>query len=327
MKRMSKFFLVAAASAAMTNVALADDPAPDATTTPPPDGTAPTAPTVKADANVSAGVFTAATWPKEYVLRPQSAAKGMIEITPTFGIYRVTSDDGMGNSASKTSTSLNVAARYGISDKLELLAAFGGTTINSGLPEHGIIVTGLSDGEPGGDRFKGDIKVGAGLVLAKGKLDAEVKVAFFDDLLLKNAAILAGADIRFHINEKMWIGTPQNRVGLFAGVKGLEFGGMEVPGTKPLRLSIPAAFAFQATPELALQVNTRLLDINLNDDAKVGDKGVTFFSQDEFGGVPLDVDVTFALNNKMDVIGNLNLVDLKNAGDFLVISAGLNVRM
>ena len=104
MKRMSKFFLVAAASAAMTNVALADDPAPDATApTPPPDGTAP-APTVKADV-AAGGAFTAATWPKEYVARPQSAAKGMVEVTPTFGIYRVTSDDGMGNTASKTSTS------------------------------------------------------------------------------------------------------------------------------------------------------------------------------------------------------------------------------
>jgi len=327
MKRMSKFFLVAAASAAMTNVALADEPKPDDTTaTPPPDGTTPPPTGAKVEANVAAGVFTAATWPKEYVLRPQSAAKGMVEVTPTFGIYRVTSDDGMGNSASKTSTAINVAARYGISDKLELLAAFGGNTINSGFPEHGIIVTGLADGEPGGDRFKGDIKIGAGIAVAKGKLDVEIKAAFFDDLLLKNAAILAGADVRFHINEKMWIGTPVNRQGLLVGLKGPEIGGMEID-VKPIRLSIPAAFAFQATPELALQVNTRLLDINLNDDAKVADKAVTFFSQDEFGGIPLDVDVTFALNNKMDVIGNINLVDLKNAGDFLVISGGLNIRM
>ena len=336
MNRVSKFLSIAAATAAMTGVAFAEDPTPDdaggaagagaaagGTATVGTDG-------AKVDASATVGIFTAATWPKAYVDRPQNAAKGMIEITPTFSFYRVTSTDAMGNSTSDNSSAINVAARYGVNDKIELLAAFGGSSINGGtIPEHGIIVTGLKDGEPGGDRFKGDIKIGAGIVVAKGKLDLEVKAAFFDDLLFKNAAILAGADVRYHVTPKIWIGTPQNRTGLTLGVKNLEFGGMEVPGTKPLRLSIPAAVAFQATPDLAIQANTRLLDINLNDDAKGGPMGdsATFFGQDAFGGIPLDVDVTFALSNTMDVVGNLNLVNLKKTGDFLVISGGINIRM
>ena len=331
---LSKCLFIAAASMAMTGVAFADEPPAD----PNAGGGAGASATVggeasvgpdgaKMDANaaVAGGVYTAATWPLDFANRPQNAAKGMFEVTPTAGFYRQTNTTG----DSTTDTSINVAARYGISDKLELLFGFGGTQFQGGVFEHGIILTGLEDGEEGSNRFKGTLKFGAGLNLVQGKFDAEVKAGLFYDPIFKNSALVAGVDVRYHVSDKLWIGTPQNRPGLVFGLTNFEFGGMEIPDTKPIRISIPAAVAFQATPALAIQANTRLFDINLNDAAKGGPNGdaVTFFSTDEFGGIPLDFDVVFALEHNLDVIGNLNLVDLKNAGDFLVISAGINYRM
>jgi len=230
----------------------------------------------------------------------------------------------MGNSTSSNITDLGVAARYGITPKIEALAAF-----------NRIILSGV-DGIETGDRLKGQLAVGAGIVVAKGKLDVEVKAGVVDELGglgIELLALQAGADVRFHINDKMWVGTPQNRPGLVAGLTNAKFGGMEIPDSKPLEIQIPFAFAFQATPELALQANTRLLEFDLNDASKgvnaMGEAGsaVKVFGQDEFGGIPLDVDVIYALSNKMDVIVNLDLVDLKNAGDFLAITGGVNIRM
>ena len=324
---LSKCLFVAAASVAMTGVAFADDPPADPPAGATVSGEASVSPDgAKVDANASAagGAYTAMTWPLDFVNRPQNAAKGMIEITPTAGFYRQTNATG----DSSTDTSINVAARYGISDKLELLFGFGGTQFQGGVFEHGIILTGIEDGEEGSNRFKGTIKFGVGLNLARGKFDAEVKAGLFYDPIFKNSALVAGVDAHYHISDKLWIGTPQNRPGLIFGLTNFEFGGMEIEDSKPIRISIPAAVAFQATPELAIQANTRLFDINLNDAAKgAGDDAVTFFSTDEFGGIPLDFDVVYALSHELDVIGNVNLVDLKNAGDFLVISAGINYRM
>ncbi len=326
--QLSKCLFIAATSVAMTGVAFAQDPDPnaggtagatvDANASVGPDG-------ANVNAAVAGGVYTAATWPLDFVNRPQNAAKGMFEVTPTAGFYRQTNSAG----DPTTDTSINVAARYGISDKLELLFGFGGTQFQGGVFEHGIILTGIEDGEEGSNRFKGTLKFGVGLNLAEGKFDAEVKAGLFYDPIFKNSAVVAGVDVRYHISDKLWIGTPQNRPNLVFGLTNFEFLGMEQEDSKPIRISIPAAVAFQATPELAFQANTRLFDINLNDAAKGGENGdsVTFFSTDEFGGIPLDFDVVYALDHNLDVIGNLNLVDLKNAGDFLVIAAGINYRM
>jgi hypothetical protein len=332
MKRISKVLLTAVSMTAMTGVAFAEDPPADpnaggggtdatgagaganVNTTVGPDG-------VKVDASA---VITLENYPLAYVDRPQNMTKGNVEVSPKFQFLRQTADDGMGNSSSSNITDIGVGARYGITDKIEVLGAF-----------NRVILTGV-DGIETGDRLKGQLAVGAGIVVAKGKLDVEVKAGIIDELggLGIEALVLqAGADVRFHVNDKIWIGTPNNRSGLIAGLTNLKFGGMEIPDSKPLEIQIPLAVAFQATPELGIQANTRLFDIALNDASKgvdaMGEAGsaIQFISQDEFGGIPLDIDVIYALSNKMDVIVNLDLVDLKNAGDFLAITGGVNLRL
>lgn len=330
MNRLSKCLFIAAASVAMTGVAFAQDPPPDdaggggdaqpaggeaggeAGATVGTDGTAMTPP----DAGASM-MYTADTWPKAYVKRPQVIYKGGIEVSPRLDIDYESFDDGMGNSDSSTVTSLGVGGRYGVADNIEILASFDR-----------IVLTGV-EGIETGDRVKGSFTAGAGIGVARGQLDAEVKAALNYDLLLETAAILAGVDVRFNINDKMWVGTPVNRPGLVAFVKGLEFdfGGMSTT-ISPIFFNLPVAFAFQATPELAIQANTGLFTLNLNEDAKGGPDGDTIvvLGSDGFG-IPFDVDFIYALSNKMDVQANLNLGDLKNAGDNIGISAGVNIRM
>lgn len=313
MNRVSKFLSIAAATAAMTGVAFADDPTPD----PKPDDAGAAAVPATGDAKPAAaaevgGAYTAATWPKAYVDRPQSAAKGMIEITPQFVFARSTTTDTAGNSSSSNATSINLGGRYGVTDKIEVLAAFNR------------IILSPSPGS-GGDRVKGSLIGGLGIGLAKGKFDAEVKAAINYDLLFKTAVLFAGVDVRYHLGPKMWIGTPVNEPGLVLTVKGID---VPVVGSiKPMFFTLPLAFAFQATPELALQVDTEILTIGLNDAGKPGGKSVAFFSQDEFGGIPLRLDGIYAISNKMDGIVTLDLGDLKNAGDALGITAGVNIRM
>lgn len=266
---------------------------------------------------------SAANWPKAYVERPLNAPKGMFELTPTFAFYRIKTDDGMGGVGHETTTSINARARYGINERLEAIVALGGTSVANGLPEHGLLLT-ADDSDA---RFKATLHVGVGRILLTGKLDAEVKGGLVYDPRFGNSALTAGVDVRLHVTEKLWVGTPVDRTGLFLGLTHAEVNELEVGGSKPIRFSIPIAIAYQATSELALQINTRVVDFNLNADAKgPSDKAVTLFGSDELGA-PLDIDVVYALSHhRIDVVGNLNLVDLKNAGDSIVIAGGINVR-
>lgn len=312
--KLSKCLFAAAASLAMTGVAFADEPTPDPNappTDPPADPTAGGAAGADGNAAVTVGgAFSAETWPLEYTLRPQVLYKGGIEVSPRFNLaYAKVGDD------SSTVTSLSVGGRYGVSDTLEILASYDG-----------FILSGV-DGIEFGDRVKGALTAGAGLGVAKGKLDAEVKAALTYDLGGETAAILAGVDVRFNLAPKMWVGTPVNRPGLVAFVKGFDDG---MGGTvSPIFFRLPVAFAYQATPELAIQANTNLFNVAFNDAGKIstGGESVSFIFTDEGGGLPLDFDFIYALNHKMDVQANLGLGDVLNIGDVISVSAGVNIRL
>ncbi|MBA2540831.1 MAG: hypothetical protein H0V17_14425 [Deltaproteobacteria bacterium] len=271
---------------------------------------------VDANAAVSVtGVFTLANWPLSYVTRPQVIYKGGIELSPRFQLDYASGPDGMGGDTSSTITSIGIGGRYGVTDKVEILASFAP-----------IILTGV-EGIEAGDRVKGTVAAGVGLGLAQGKLDAEAKAALAYDLGGETAAILAGVDVRFNLGPKMWLGTPINRPGLVAFVKGFDNG---MGGTiSPIFFQLPAAFAFQATPALAFQANTNIFTVAFNDGGKLftGGESVSFLFTDEGGGLPLDFDVIFALSNTMDVQANLDLGDVLNAGDAFSLSAGINLRL
>jgi hypothetical protein len=308
MKRVSKLLSIAATSLAMTGTALADDPPAggdggggDAGAGAGTGGGATAGGGASVSAEGGAGVYTKENWPQANIDRPLTAAKGMIEVSPVFNYAHA--KDAMGNSSDGTGASL--FGRYGVSDKLEILAAYQNIRFS-----------------PGGFEAQGDLVVGAGFGAiaggAGGKLDIEPKAAFDYNLLAKTAVLAVGADVRYKVMPKLYVGTPINQPGLVITVKGIDILGTTVA---PIFFDLPFAVGFQATPQLAVQVNTLLAHFKINDTAPPN-----AFIFGDF--INLSADVLFALSNKMDVRVNLNLGDLKNAaGDNIGINAGVNVRL
>jgi len=322
MNRVSKCIFVAAASVAMTNVAFAQDPPAD----PPADGTGATVsgdaavtvnpdgtPVVAVDVNAGA-MLSVANWPTSYLLRTLNAAKGMLEVGAFLNIGLVKTANTAGEEETETIIGLNFEGRYGINEKLEALFAYTGSPFLGGL---GNGITLSPDSE-----FKGAVVVGAGYQAVAGgsggKLDIEPKGALSYDLLGETAVLLAGADVRFKLNDKIWIGTPQNRPGLVVTLKGIEAGPVTI---SPIFFDLPLGVGFQASDKLHLQLNTQLLRLAINEDA--GDSA--FFAADF---IPLDLEALFAVSNKLDVKFRLNFGELKDsAGDFIGVSAGAFFRI
>jgi hypothetical protein len=235
------------------------------------------------------------SWPRAAIERPLTAAKGMIEVTP-MGTFGHTS---AGNT-SANSEGATLALRYGLSNKLELGASYTGITFN---PE---------------SNFKGALAAGLGFNAirgaAGGKLDIAPKAAFVYDFAGETAEIRAGADVRYKITPKLFVGTPTNVPGLGVTVKGPDVMGTSV---NPIVFGVPVAVGLQATPELQLQASTIVASFSIKDSATTYISDIT----------PLTIDALFALGNKMDLRVDLSLLDLQHAGDAIGVAAGLNVRL
>jgi hypothetical protein len=324
MNRFSKSLFVAAASLAMTGVAFAQDPAGDPPADPNAGGDAgasagagasvgPDGATVDANASANAGagvMLTTETWPTQYILRTLNAAKGMLEVGGFLNIGLVKDSD--------TTIGVDLQGRYGINEKLEALFAYQGSSFFPG----GSGITLSPDSE-----FKGTLALGVGYSAlqgsAGGKLDLEPKGAVLYDLLGESAVLAVGADVRYKISDKLWIGTPQNRPGLVVTLKGQEIA-IPMVGTieiSPIFFDLPLGIGFQVNDNLHLQANTQLFRLALNDDA-----GDSAFIAADF--LTLDIEALYAVSNKLDIRAKLNLGELKDsAGDFTGISIGAAIRL
>lgn len=241
------------------------------------------------------GQPTKDSWPKAAIERPLTAARGMIEVTPMGTFGHTSAGDTSVNSEGAT-----IALRYGITNQLELGASYTGITFN---PE---------------SNFKGALAAGLGFNAvhgaAGGKLDIAPKAAFVYDFAGETAEIRAGADVRYKISPRLFVGTPTNVPGLGVTVKGPDVMGTSV---NPIVFAVPFAVGLQATPELQLQASTILANFSIKDSATSYISDVT----------PLTIDALFALGHKMDVRIDLILADLQHAGDSIGVAAGLNVRL
>lgn len=296
MKRFSKlFFLAAAAGAAMTNVALADEAKPDETApTPPPDGSMP-APAVKVDATAATG------------MPGLTVPKGKILIAGSTLVINMSTD------AVGKPITLAPSVSYGVSDDLTVgLTHDGGNTMWN--PRPGLrtitianpLVTGesitaaagagicLTGEENGCNKFYDNVGVDALFNVAKGKF---------------SAAVHGGVDV-FSIDQ----GTLTLRAGLLG------------------RYDLGPKMALAFDPRITVPLTDRdvlgeAIDIPVHFWYMANDKLSVFGSSgiagpfDGFGDaftVPLGAGAMFKVNEKMAVGGNfffLNLLGSNGGAD------------
>jgi hypothetical protein len=236
------------------------------------------------------------SWPTAAIERPLTAAPGMLEVTPM----------GTFSHASAGNTSVNgegatIAARVGLSSQLELAASYTGITLNPGT------------------NWKGALAAGLGLGMIRGamggRLDIAPRAGAVYDLTGKTIVAVASADVRFKLSSRLWLGTPFNTPGLEATIKGADV--MGAASATPIVLQVPFAVGLQASEALQLQASTVAASISIKDSR------TTTLAD----GIPLTIDVLYALGTKLDLRVDLGVPDLQHAGDALTLAAGLNVRM
>lgn len=238
-------------------------------------------------ATADAGVYTKANWPSELTLRPLVLGKGMIEARGGLSYARITILD-----TSASATGLALGAGYGVTDKIE---------------------AGLSTGlgiDPEFDWSKSIGLYGNYLVIDQAKLDVAAGISTalnFQD----GADVLGGFSInaptRFLINDKIFV---------FGG-DGLVPIGISDPSSVSLNLNVGAGF--QATPKLAVTLDTQIVHLKLTGDANATTSLADF--------IPIGLRALFAVNNQLDAQLILAFPDVANAGDFMTLFAGVNYRL
>jgi hypothetical protein len=116
---------------------------------------------------------------------------------------------------------------------------------------------------------KGIVNVDAGYKLlrgaAGGKLEASARVRGGYDLLAEAATpLMIGVHVQYSVTDKLALitgtpGTQQLRIALAE----------DAMMTKPIDVSVPVAVGYQATPELYLQLDTKLAQFDIKDSANV----------------------------------------------------------
>jgi len=263
-----------------------DDSSPDSSSTP-----------SEETAESAAAQPTKDSWPTAASERPLTAAQGMLEVTPMGTFSRASA----GNT-SVTGEGATIAARYGISSRLELAASYTGITLNPSSNWKGALAAGL-----GFSMIRG---------AAGGRLDIAPRAGAIYDLTGKTVVAVASADVRYKLSSRLWLGTPFNVPGLEATVKGADVMGTTASAT-PIVLQVPFAVGYQATSALQLQASTVVASISIKDShtTTIAD------------GTPLTIDALYALGNKLDLRVDLGLPDLQHAGDALSLAAGINLRL
>jgi hypothetical protein len=177
-------------------------------------------------------------WPRAVNARPLTLPKSLarlgaeINANNDFGVIGLTLNGG-----------------YGISDDLEVNLSYGLT---------------LKEFEA-----KGTLGVNVGFNFLRGsvggKLDAAARIGTGYDLVAEGLApLVAGVDARYRINEKLSVIMPGThlRVALEEIV---------IPpatdGLRPITFGLPIGVAYQATPELYVSLDTRLVDLEIADSA------------------------------------------------------------
>ncbi len=206
----------------------------------------------------------AGRWPRSVIARPLTLPKGLAQLGADLAANNDFSTVGM-----------NVVAGYGISDDLE-------ATLFYGFALEELEIKGNLDVDLGYKLLRG--AAGGKLeVIGRGRLGYSVVGEDLNPLRL-------GAHVQYNVTDQIALITPGQQ--LVIGLAEDDAGGT------PMFLQLPVAVGFQATPELYLQLDTTLAQI------EISDSGNAFFGADT---TPLLVTAVYNAMPALDVIGSIGL--------------------
>lgn len=255
----SAWITLAVCIAGSAGTALAQDGSGDAA-----DPAATPAPDGTAAPAPADGAAASARWPRSVIARQLTLPKGLAQVGADLGFNHDFSAIGM-----------NLVGGYGISDDLELT---------------GFYAFALKDFE-----IKGSFDVDVGYKLLRGAAGGKLEVIGRGRIgynVLGEAAnpLRLGAQVQYNVTDKLAVISPGQQI-----VIGLA---EDAAGGHPTFLQLPVAVGYQATPELYLQLDTTLAQIEITDS------GNAFFGADT---TPLAVTGIYNAIPALDVIASIGL--------------------
>lgn len=293
---MKRVKLIVGASLLLAAGAASAQDAPDPAAPPPPDGSM-TAP----------AVMPAGAWSESVIDQPMTLRAGKIAVYGNLDVAKLTVTDPVSMmSASSTSEGLDLGVGYGVNDKITV-----GLTYAFALHEFEI---------------KGPLTLfGAATLYDKDKLTVGASA----DLLIRlgdttTEAIQAGLGVRYKVTPKIavytggggggFLGIP-NETPRAGGVLGQHLS-IGLNSDAPISFDIPIGIGIQAAPQAFIWANTSIAHLKIANDST----SVIFA---DF--IPLNVGVSYAVDQHLEVGAYLTLPDLKEA-QFDLLFFGIGAR-
>ncbi len=169
-------------------------------------------------------------WPRAVIARPRTLPKGLTQLGAALSANNDFSLLGLG-----------INGGYGVSDDIEVRGSYAFS---------------LKEFEA-----KGSLNFGVGYKVLRGAAGGKLEVIARGDTGYNFLAeglnpLTLGAQAQYNISDKIAVVTPGGQLAI-----SLE----EVGGVRPIALNLPVGVGYQATPELYVQLDTRIASIEISD--------------------------------------------------------------
>ncbi|MCE9574595.1 MAG: hypothetical protein K8W52_15715 [Deltaproteobacteria bacterium] len=258
-----------------------DGAAADAPPEPPADGTAASEPAPPAPE------AAASRWPRAVIARPLTLPKSLLQLGLDLAANHDFSND-----------TIRPSVGYGISDKLEAGVGYA-------YAIHPF-------------EFKGNLDPYVGYAIVRGAVGGKLEIIArgttgYNALSKTVNPLQLGVQVQYNVSSKLAI--ISNSLGATGGGGQLVIGVDAPEGVpKPIKLVLPVAVGYQATPELYLQLDTVLASIKIKDSANA------FIGADS---TPLSLSGVYNAIPALDVLAGLSCdPNAASFGDSLAFSIG-----
>ncbi len=228
--------------------------------------------------------------------RPLVLPTGKLDVHGNFSILSITVPDGTGGTSTDTAEALAVGFTYGAMDKLEVGVDYFGIQLNPNASAQGDF----------------DLRA-AYSVMHTDKLDVAVNGGLNINLnggSQTDLALELGATARYHVTPKVSVFTGLPALPPISGLPGFYQMRIGLNNSGPITLDLPVGIGIQGTPQIYAYLATDIASFGLSN----ADNAFIFAD-----AIPIGLGAMYSANDKLDV-GLQFSDDLKNAGDFYVIS-------